>query len=108
MKLLRTKSTMRYLPPKGTAGFARSLVSGYRRVPFPPARTIPSTRSLMRLFSRRGAGDPNIVAQTAPGGLLEGPIARLVLRARSQQFGGSPGGDPRAPIDGRPPRSRSQ
>src|SRR5713101_6352789 len=45
IKLLRTKSTMRYFPPKGTAGLARSLVSGYRRVPFPPARTIPSTRS---------------------------------------------------------------
>src|ERR1700683_379490 len=45
MKLLRTKSMMRYLPPKGTAGFARSLVSGYNRVPFPPASTIPNTRS---------------------------------------------------------------
>src|SRR5262245_12146771 len=48
MRLLSTKSTIRYLPPKGTAGLARSLVSGYSRVPFPPARTIPSTRSLMR------------------------------------------------------------
>src|ERR1700685_717356 len=45
MKLLSTKSIMRYLPPKGTAGLARSLVSGYSRVPFPPASTIPSTRS---------------------------------------------------------------
>src|SRR5579872_5468969 len=35
---------MRYLPPKGTAGLARSLVSGESRVPLPPARTIPKTR----------------------------------------------------------------
>src|SRR5262245_16312691 len=46
-KLDRTKSTMRYLPPKGTAGLARSRVRGYRRVPLPPARTRPSTRSCM-------------------------------------------------------------
>src|SRR6266540_1972376 len=49
MKLLRTKSMIRYLPPKGTAGLARSLVSGWRRVPFPPASTIPSTRSCISL-----------------------------------------------------------
>src|ERR1044071_1163709 len=29
-------STSRYLPARGTAGFARSLVSGNRRVPWPP------------------------------------------------------------------------
>src|SRR5947209_20093688 len=44
MKLLSTKSMMRYLPPNGTAGLARSFVSGYSRVPFPPASTIPNTR----------------------------------------------------------------
>src|SRR5579859_826803 len=43
-KLLRTKSTMRYLPPKGTAGLARSRVRGKSRVPLPPASTMPSTR----------------------------------------------------------------
>src|SRR6266851_109010 len=32
------KSTMRYSPPKGTAGLARSRVSGSRRVPLPPAK----------------------------------------------------------------------
>src|SRR5262245_46832640 len=32
------KSTMRYSPPNGTAGLARSRVSGSRRVPLPPAR----------------------------------------------------------------------
>src|SRR5580765_5506381 len=40
MQLLRTKSMMRYGPPKYTAGLARSLVSGYRRSPAPPARTM--------------------------------------------------------------------
>src|SRR5579872_106978 len=49
MKLLSTKSMIRYLPPKGTAGLARSRVSGKRRVPLPPASTIPSTR--MRIAS---------------------------------------------------------
>src|SRR2546428_143818 len=45
MKLLRTKSMMRYLPPNGTAGLARSLGKGENRGPLPPAGTIPSTRS---------------------------------------------------------------
>src|SRR4051794_38767160 len=31
------------MPPNGTAGFARSAVSGQSRLPWPPARTIPST-----------------------------------------------------------------
>src|SRR6201747_51690 len=38
-----TKSMSRYAPPKGTAGLARSAVSGYSRLPSPPARTMPST-----------------------------------------------------------------
>ncbi len=40
MQLLSEKSMMRYGPPKKTAGLARSLVSGYRRSPAPPASTI--------------------------------------------------------------------
>src|ERR1700752_3461800 len=32
------------MPPKGTAGFARSPVRGIRRLPSPPARTIARTR----------------------------------------------------------------
>src|SRR6266849_8846922 len=75
MKLLSTKSTTRYLPPKGTAGLARSLVSGKSRVPLPPARTIPSTRSLMSMHLR-AAGDPSpcspalgqVASQTRPEG----------------------------------------
>src|SRR5581483_11939590 len=46
----KTKSISRYAPPKGTAGLARSAVSGYSRLPSPPARTMPNTcgNSLMR------------------------------------------------------------
>src|SRR5262245_50398794 len=40
MQLLRTKSMIRYGPPKYTAGFARSLVSGNKRSPAPPASTM--------------------------------------------------------------------
>src|SRR5918994_6051490 len=35
----------RYVPPNGTAGFARSAVRGARRLPSPPARTIANTLS---------------------------------------------------------------
>src|SRR5256885_16897497 len=41
-KLERTKSMMRYLPPNGTAGLARSCVSGASLLPSPPARIIAS------------------------------------------------------------------
>src|SRR5271165_3527639 len=36
MQLEMGMSTMRYLPASGTAGLARSLVRGKRRVPWPP------------------------------------------------------------------------
>src|SRR4051794_39793420 len=36
-------STMRYLPASGTAGLARSLVSGNKRVPCPPPIMTEST-----------------------------------------------------------------
>src|ERR1700691_3752556 len=65
MKLLRTKSMMRYFPPKGTAGLARSLVSGYNRVPFPPASTIPRTRSRID-FKPILSGQARGCAPTAP------------------------------------------
>src|SRR5215471_9160989 len=42
-RLDSAKSISRYRPPNGTAGLARSAVSGLRRVPAPPARTIPRT-----------------------------------------------------------------
>src|SRR5215471_12414645 len=42
-RLDSAKSMSRYRPPNGTAGLARSAVSGLRRVPAPPASTIPRT-----------------------------------------------------------------
>src|SRR6185369_10972700 len=42
-RLDSAKSISRYRPPNGTAGFARSAVSGLRRVPAPPASTMPRT-----------------------------------------------------------------
>ena len=49
-KFESTKSIRRWRPPKGTADFERSRVSGCRRSPRPPAITIASTRA------RRGMG----------------------------------------------------
>src|SRR3954447_26071091 len=43
-RLDSAKSMSRYSPPKGTAGLARSSVSGASRVPAPPASTIPRIR----------------------------------------------------------------
>ena len=42
-RLDSAKSISRYTPPNGTAGLARSSVSGASRVPAPPASTIPNT-----------------------------------------------------------------
>jgi hypothetical protein len=38
-RLLRTKSTIRYRPPKGTEGLDRNTVKGKSLSPFPPAKT---------------------------------------------------------------------
>src|SRR6476469_3305361 len=40
------------MPPNGTAGFARSAVSGDSRFPSPPASTMPSTRGCRVLMGR--------------------------------------------------------
>src|SRR5262245_1753709 len=52
MQLERVKSMMRYSPPNGTAGFARSRVSGSKRVPFPPARMTVTTPRMTTLASQ--------------------------------------------------------
>src|SRR6476620_10086333 len=49
MQFDRVMSMMRYWPAKGTAGLARSRVSGKRRSPAPPASRTPSV-SLIFLF----------------------------------------------------------
>ncbi len=43
MQLLIGMSISRYLPPMGTAGFERAMVSGNRREPRPPPRMIAMT-----------------------------------------------------------------
>src|SRR5271163_2682843 len=55
-RLDSAKSISRYTPPNGTAGLARSAVSGLRRVPAPPASTIPRTDALGMDPSCRGYG----------------------------------------------------
>ena len=42
---------MRYLPAKGTAGFARCWVSGRSRSPRPPARIMVKTSRMVHTFS---------------------------------------------------------
>ena len=71
---------MRYFPPNGTAGLARSLVSGKSRVPFPPASTIPSTRMrivfdqglLFQATARNGKGPGGIKRVERDGPLISG------------------------------------
>src|SRR4029434_667768 len=56
MQLLIGMSIKRYFAPRGTAGFARSFVKGYSRVPAPPPKMIAKTRfmrlSAVVLFAR--------------------------------------------------------
>src|ERR687895_321017 len=54
-KLERTKSMIRYLPPNGTAGLARSLVKRKSRSPLPPASTTPKTYIDRLVFRLRPA-----------------------------------------------------
>src|SRR5947209_3589978 len=50
-RLESAMSTSRYTPPKGTAGLARSLVSGDSRLPSPPARTMAKTLGMVIVAS---------------------------------------------------------
>ena len=76
LRLLESvKSMIRYAPPKGTAGFARSRVSGSRRDPLPPARMTAITSYLI---GNRSPPLGPVVGQTAhilPCG--PGPLKRL-------------------------------
>src|SRR5262245_11945940 len=53
-QLDRVKSMIRYSPPNGTAGLARSRVRGSRRVPLPPASTSVRTSFMRPGFPGRG------------------------------------------------------
>src|SRR3970040_1188444 len=83
-RLDRTKSMMRYLPPNGTAGFARSLVNGKRRSPRPPAKTTPRTSTVFPPDWRDG------LYRRAPGlsiyyGAL--PYSLVIVASRSASEG---------------------
>src|SRR5881397_3159908 len=68
MKFESTKSIRRLRPPKGTAGFDRSRVSGCRRSPRPPAMIIARTRGrrgMSRLPSGRWPGPGGIEVREA-------------------------------------------
>src|SRR3990170_7217248 len=57
-KLESGKSISRYEPPKGTAGFARSFVSGSRRLPSPPARMTTRMRGSVAISPEGIAASP--------------------------------------------------
>ncbi len=72
MQLLIGMSTSRYLPPSGTAGFERFLVSGKRRVPAPPPM-ITATSS-----DGRGSGTADVTGESygRPAGEASTPGVR--------------------------------
>src|SRR3982751_4201975 len=92
------KSMMRNLPPKGTAGFARHSVSGPRRAPRPPARTMDTVcRASCAIADRSGIalGMPYRLG-SKPCSSLPGPAPgaaepdqRLALRGRAKRLGGA-------------------
>src|SRR5699024_5993254 len=53
-------STMRYLPPKDTVGFAVFCVSAYKREPRPPARIIATISFAITLFSPFAFAPPSV------------------------------------------------
>src|ERR1700728_2190378 len=63
MQLERVISMMRYCPPNGTAGFARSRVSGKSRSPAPPAKSTPNV-SFIGMTVPRGFWPANV--QSSP------------------------------------------
>src|ERR1700737_3996123 len=100
MRLLRTKSTMRYFPPKGTAGLERSRVRGNKRLPLPPARTnatilrriLTSSLDLSRSECRRGCTTQHSkhmvegILRTNSGFIHDGHPSKSVDRSRNGYF----------------------
>ena len=69
-RLESTKSIRRYAPPKGTAGLARSWVSGRRRLPSPPANTMEINSSLLLMEKRYLKSSLKIRAYPSDGSLV--------------------------------------
>src|SRR5260370_34993222 len=57
MQFESVMSMMRYRAPKGTAGLARSRVSGHRRSPWPPARSTTMASRISDIGCPRGADE---------------------------------------------------
>jgi len=57
MQLLMGTSIRRYAPPMGTAGLARCLVRGYRRVPAPPPRMMAASTNRQTTPCHTTSGD---------------------------------------------------
>src|SRR5579864_8383085 len=53
-------SMMRYTPPKGTAGLARSRVNGQSRSPWPPASSTPSTLRITGIQKTLDSAQPQL------------------------------------------------
>src|SRR5579859_2411490 len=84
------KSISRYSPPNGTAGLARSAVSGLSRVPAPPASTIPNTDRSGMIAPYRGSWLLVMLSRVRDGGedLADG------LHLHLHDAGGPPAGGP--------------
>src|SRR5262249_26158559 len=100
MQLDRVKSMMRYSPPNGTAGLARSRVSGSSRVPLPPAKINVRT-SFTVLASRGSGGDPfgivkggrwngnrKVAISGAAGAARRPPLATCLTHLDNRSIGG--------------------
>src|SRR3954452_24583527 len=71
------KSMIRYLPPKGTAGFARSWERIERRSPSPPARITAIVRFTPRMLARAfGTGHQRVVVIALARGPGRPPLGR--------------------------------
>src|SRR3954468_4651188 len=93
----REKSISRYSPANGTAGLARSAVSGASRLPSPPASTIPITLASAMSFlhilgggqrvTQVTCGEPNGVPAVDSGGPPSCGCRDLDVAAEGQDAG---------------------
>src|SRR5215471_15358215 len=103
-RLESAKSISRYRPPNGTAGLARSAVSGASRLPAPPASTIPRTRGRVTSDPLQHRGD-DLLSLLLDAGQLAGSAERLgvqlvnVLGARRPGREPAGGGDDLEPAE---------
>src|SRR3954447_13355963 len=72
------KSINRYSPANGTAGLARSAVSGASRLPSPPARTMPITLGSAMSFLHIVGGGVAVTYVTRTSVVGQPPLGRVV------------------------------